>query len=353
MNILVLAGGLSPERNVALSTGAMVTQALRSKGHNVALVDCFMGLQENVTFDEQCKKDIPESWFSVAKEAPKLKEIARSRGGDNSILGPGVLDLCKCADVVWLALHGGSGEDGRIPALLDLLGISYTGSDYLASGLAIRKDLAKTVVQTAGVRTPHWQFVTVDSQEAADKLLAEVKAPIVVKIPDGGSSVGVYVCKTQDELKAAVNENIGERLLIEEFIQGREIQMAFLRDKALPSIEIVANKEFYDYESKYQKGIATEITPADILPEQEEEMADMLLKVAKALNLYTYSRADFIIDGAGRIYFIEINSLPGMTATSLVPQEAAAAGISFPDLCEMIAEDGMKRRVGVAEYLDL
>lgn len=352
MKILVLAGGLSNERNVSLASGAMVTNALRKKGHETALVDLFMGVGDDATFESLSKKDVPSEWLTVAVKAPDLKEIINSREyKSDSVFGKNVLDLCREADIVFIAMHGGCGEDGRIQAALDMFGIPYTGSDYLASAIAMNKDLAKELVLTAGVRTPEWKRIFIEDGASVDKIMSETAVPVVVKVPDSGSSVGVYIAKSEDELKNALNQNIGHTVMIEQYISGKEIQMAFLEEKPLPSIEIVANSEFYNYESKYQKGIATEITPADITEEQEAEMGEILMKVVNAIGLRTYSRADFIIDGEGNIWFIEINSLPGMTSTSLVPQEARAAGIEFEDLCEIIVTDGISRNVGTQKYL--
>ena len=349
MKILVLAGGLSNERNVSLASGAMAARALRERGHQVGLVDLFVGEEDGVTFDALAARELPEAWFSAAPKATDLEAVRKARGYEsNALIGRNDIELCKAVDVVFLALHGGAGEDGRLQATLDLFGIPYTGSNYLASGLAMNKDITKILVAEAGVKTPGWQRTVVRDERHIQELMETLPVPCVVKIPDSGSSVGVYIAKNKDELRAALNATIGCKVLIEQFVKGREIQMAFFRENALPSIEIVPLDKFYTYESKYTKGAAIETTPADITPDQEKRMGEALMKVARALNLYTYSRADFIIDEAGEIWFIEINTLPGMTATSLVPQEAAAAGIGFGELCEMIAMDGLNRPAGLS-----
>ncbi len=347
MNVLVLAGGYSPERNVSLSSGAMIAGALRKKGYRTALVDSYIGTADDCDLADLLDEEICEEWKSISTEVPDLDALKEAHPEcGNALIGPNVLRLCRQADVVFLALHGGCGEDGRLPALLDVLGVHYTGSDYLGSGLAMNKHLTKVISRSAGVRVPDWEIRRMTDDAAIERAVKEVNVPIVVKILNGGSSIGVYIAKTKEEFSDALQKNRGAVLIFEQYIEGREIQMGFLNDQALPSIEIVVQKDFYNYENKYQKGLAREQTPAEILPEQEKEMSEMLLAVAHALNLHVYSRADFIIDREGKIWFIEINTLPGMTQTSLLPQEAAAAGVSFEDLCEIIVQEAREKKVG-------
>ena len=228
MKIVVLAGGLSPERNVSLSSGAMVCQALRDRGHQVALVDLFFGLDD---WDKEPEAlygaPIPEEFLHVSRQAPDLDQVRASRKTQSpSAIGPGVLDLCAGADVVYLALHGACGEDGRIQAALDLLGVPYTGSGYLGSAIAMDKDLTKQLV-AGKVTTPKWQTVTV-TEENVDALTAETQLPVVVKPIASGSSIGVFIAKTRQELRHALTESIrlGGRTVLEQYVQGREIQVA-------------------------------------------------------------------------------------------------------------------------------
>ena len=241
------------------------------------------------------------------------------------------------ADIVFLALHGRIGEDGRVQATLDLLGIPYTGSGYLGSAIAMDKDLTKRIVAPLGVKTPAWMLVESDGMDI-DAVIAQAKLPCVVKPDDSGSSIGVSIANDAAELRTALEAAAreGSRILIEQYVRGREVQIGILGDKALPSIEIIPAVGFYDYRNKYQPGAAKEITPAEIPAETEQRLADAALTVFRALNLSAYSRADFILDDAGELWFLEINTLPGMTPTSLVPQEAAAVGISYSELCEQI-----------------
>ena len=343
MRVLVLAGGLSPERNVSLSSGAMVCQALRERGHQAALMDLFYGLDGALNGENFYEAPIPDSFKRVAREAPDLEQLRASRPGPSAI-GPGVLEMCARADVVYLALHGACGEDGRIQAALDLLGVPYTGSGCLGSAIAMDKDLTKRLV-AGGVTTPRWEAVSV-TEENLEELVRRTKLPVVVKPIDSGSSIGVYIAKSRGELKRALEESIrlGGRTVIEQYIQGREIQVAVLGDRALPSIEIIPKEGFYDYANKYQPGAATEVCPAQIPAAWERAMGEAALAVFRAIGLSVYARADFIVTPDGTPYFLEINTLPGMTPTSLVPQEAAAAGISYGGLCETIIQKSLEAR---------
>ena len=343
MRVLVLAGGLSPERNVSLSSGAMVCQALRDRGHQVALMDLFYGLDGALNGDNLYVAPIPDTYKRVAREAPDLEQLRASRPGPSAI-GDGVLEMCAGADVVYLALHGACGEDGRIQAALDLLGVPYTGSGCLGSALAMDKDLTKQLV-AGKVKTPQWETVTV-TEDIIEELMGRIKPPVVVKPISSGSSIGVYIAKNKAELKQALEESakLGGRTVIEQYIQGREIQVAVLDGKALPSIEIIPKSGFYDYANKYQPGAASEVCPARIPAEWEKAVGGAALTVFRTLGLSVYARADFIVTSDGTPYFLEINTLPGMTPTSLVPQEAAAAGIDYGNLCDTIIQKSLEAR---------
>ncbi len=346
MKIVVLAGGLSPERNVSLSSGALICQALRQRGHRVALVDLFFGLEGFCGDMEQLyDQPIPESFKRVSRQAPDLKQVRASRTDQSpSAIGPGVLELCAGADIAFLALHGACGEDGRIQATLDLLGVPYTGSGCLPSAIAMDKDLTKRLVE-GQVTTPPWQVVTV-TRDNLDTLTQETQLPVVVKPIDSGSSIGVFIARDKEELHQALesSSSLGGRTILERYVQGREIQVAVLDGKALPSIEIIPKEGFYDYENKYQPGAALEVCPAQIPEQWEKRLGEAALSVFKTVGLSVYARADFIVSEDGTPYFLEINTLPGMTPTSLVPQEAAAVGIDYGTLCEMIIEKSLEAR---------
>ncbi|MCD8376587.1 MAG: D-alanine--D-alanine ligase [Oscillospiraceae bacterium] len=347
MKIVVLAGGLSPERNVSLSTGTMVTEALRQLGHQAVLIDLFFGLEGWQGAPEDCFS-LPsltgEDARRVSAQAPDLEEVRALRQDRSaSQFGPGVLELCRMADAVFLALHGACGEDGRVQAALDLLGVPYTGSGYLGSAIAMDKDLTKRL--TAGlVDTPAWS--TAEYGEDIDALVERAKLPLVVKPVAGGSSIGVSIAHSAGELRAALEWGLvpGGRVVLEQYIRGREIQVGILDGQALPAIEIIPKTGFYDYENKYQPGAAEERCPADIPPQAEARLAQAALAVYSALGLEVYARADFILDGEGTPWFLEINTLPGMTPTSLLPQEAAAAGIGYNQLCQRILDVSLNAR---------
>lgn len=349
MRIVVLAGGLSDERNVSRSSGTMVTAALRERGHQVALIDLYLGMEEyGCSMEELFSAPIPSSWKTVSRTAPDLEALKRNRKlRSASLFGEGVLELCRMADIVFLALHGACGEDGRVQATLETLGIPFTGSGFFAAALAMDKDLTKRLVAPTGVRTPTWEKVTY-TQADIPAIVSRTFLPVVVKPLASGSSIGVSIAHTREELSQALETCIplGGSVVLEQYVSGREIQVAYLVDRALPSIEITPKEGFYDYENKYQPGAAIETTPAPIPPEWEARLASDTKKVFEAIGMAVYARADFIVTPDGTPWFLEINTLPGMTPTSLVPQEAAVVGMSYGDLCETIIRASLAVRKG-------
>ena len=345
MKIVVLCGGLSMERNVSITSGTLICRALREMGHRAVLVDMFYGLEDIDTPMEALFDNLPPLRDARVDEAePNLRAVRAARKWKSpSKVGKGVFELCQLADVVFLGLHGACGEDGRIQAALELLGVPYTGSDYLGSALAMDKNLAKQLAAAAGVRTPKWRIVRYD---CGDTLMQaeEIGLPCVVKPVDSGSSIGVAIAHTQAELSAALEQNrpLG-RAIVEQYVKGREIDVGVLLDRSLPSIEIIPKQGFYDYKNKYQAGATVEICPSPIEPGIEAELQRVALKVHRLLGLRGYSRSDYMVDEHGDVYFLEINTLPGMTPTSLMPQEAAAVGIDFKALCQMILDDAIER----------
>ena len=333
MNIVVLCGGLSPERDVSLSSGLRIASALRSLGHRAALVDMYLGLEGwHGSLDSVFDLPLPDGGYRVAESAPDLAKIQSSRVFQSPILfGEHVLELCRAADLVFLALHGQCGEDGRVQAAFDLLGIPYTGSGAKGSTLAMDKHLTKLIARSAGVLTPDWIFL--GPGEPVDA--GQFRLPCVIKPVSSGSSLGVEIVRSSEQLLPALrsSQSHGSGVLVEDYIAGREIQISILGGVPLPSIEIRPGSGFYDYVHKYQPGAAEEITPSPISPEAEERIAKAALLVYSELGLKGLVRADFILDGDGNAWFLEINTLPGMTPTSLAPQEAAAAGLSYEGLC--------------------
>lgn len=349
MKIVVLAGGMSMERDVSLSSGTKICRALRSRGHQAVLVDMFLGLEgyHGALSDVFDAPDGLCASHSVAREEPDLAAVRASRADKSaSLFGKDVLAVCAMADVVFIALHGTCGEDGRVQATFDLLGIPYTGSGYLGSAVAMDKDLTKRLVRGL-VHTAEWKKYRY-TEEQIDAIVAESELPCVVKPAANGSSIGVSIAHSEAELRTALEQclSLGGEVLIERYIRGRELQVGILGGKALPAIEIIPKTGFYDYANKYQADAALEVCPADIPASWENELRRATEAVFAALGLSVYSRADFIVTDDGTPYFLEINTLPGMTPTSLVPQEAAVAGLSYEDLCEEIVRQSLECRRG-------
>ena len=343
MDIVVLAGGLSTERDVSLTTGNMVTQALREKGHRVILLDVFLGyhdteedIRDIFAHSEQASvtvKGIPEI-------APDLAQIRSSRKDQSNVFfGPNVIAMCRMADIVFLALHGENGENGKIQAAFDLYGIKYTGTGYLGSAICMNKKIAKQFFRQAGVPCP--QGISMKKSERADRFAKTgLTLPCVVKPNCGGSSIGVSIVRSEQEYTQALDEAFSyeDEILIEEYIEGREFSVGVIEKKALPVIEIAPIEGFYDYRNKYKAGSAVETCPAELPEEVTKEMQRYAELVSEQIGLDTYARVDFLLDSENRMYCLEVNTLPGMTPTSLLPQEAAAVGMSFPEMCQRLNE---------------
>ena len=345
MNIVVLCGGLSPERDVSLSSGRRAAEALRSLGHRAVLVDMYFGLEGyDGPLDAAFDLPLPEPG-AVGTAGPDLEAVRSARAMSSaSLFGERVLELCGSADLVFLALHGQCGEDGRVQAAFDLLGIRYTGSGYLASALAMNKHAAKLIVRSIGLRTADWRYFHGGELSDPAAAAAGLPVPCVVKPVDSGSSLGVEIVRDRAGLIPAIENaaRSGSGVLAEDFISGREIQISVLSGRALPSIEIRPGDGFYGYREKYQPGAAVELSPAPIPPEAERELAACAVAAYKALGLKSLARADFILDGEGRFWFLEFNTLPGLTPTSLAPQEAAAAGMTYEELCAEIVNSAFE-----------
>ncbi len=254
-----------------------------------------------------------------------------------------MLELCQDCDVVFLAFHGQCGEDGRVQAAFDLLGIPYTGAGYLSNAMAMDKDLTKRLVR-GEVPTPNWVLVEY-TQADIDRLTQDTAVPCVVKPVASGSSIGVSVVHDRSALRSALELGLrhGGKCVIEDFIKGREFSVGVLDGKALPPIEIVPKVGFYDYENKYQAGASEEICPAHLSDGDTATLQRYAEKVFEIIGLSVYSRIDFMRDEAGQFWLLEANTLPGMTPTSLMPQEAAAVGMDYPTLCQHIIDSSLKQ----------
>lgn len=351
MKIVVLGGGISTERHVSLVTGTSVCRALRSLGHRAIFVDLFMGLEDYAGALEDAF-DAPDGFIgrvSIGKTAPDLERVrAERRDQSPSRIGKGVLEICRLADCVFLGLHGADGEDGKIQAALDLLGVPYTGSGPLASAMAMDKAVAKRLMEGAGVLTPKWRELSYTEADIP-RLSAELPVPCAVKVVSGGSSLGVALPDTRAELEEALREllRFRSRVIVEEKISGREITQPILDGRYMSAIEIVPPEgSYFDYVAKYQSGAegAQEICPARITESERRAIGEAALRVHRALGLSVYSRVDFILDAEGRPWCLEVNTLPGMTPNSLIPRAAAAEGMSFAELCERIVTLSLEER---------
>lgn len=347
MNILVLAGGISPERNVSLSSGSLIASALARRGHRVYLADIYTGVEDaRVQSDPRALfTDAPVSSMTVGQAVPDLASVKAAAGGREELIGPGIMELCRAADVVFIALHGAMGENGQLQATLDNFHIPYTGTGYIGSLLAMDKDLSKTMFRRHGVPTPDWVYYEAGRATAED-ILAKIGLPCVIKPCSCGSSVGVSIVRTEEQLAdaLALAHRYESHILAERLIVGREITMAVFDGEALPPVEIIPKDGFYDYKNKYQAGCTLELCPAPLTGAQLDRLAETAKRAFAALRLSDYARGDFIMDGEGQFWCLEFNTLPGMTPTSLLPQEAEAVGVSYDELCERIARMGLRKR---------
>lgn len=346
MKIVVLAGGLSTERDVSFKTGDMVAKALRENGHQVILLDVFMGYSdktEDVTGIFDRAEEISVKVEGIPEIAPDIEKVKASRKDQsNCFFGPNVIEICQMADIVFMALHGENGENGKIQAAFDLFGIRYTGTGYLSSAIAMDKGLSKQFFHYNEIPTPAGFTL---KREDADTNKLGINYPCVVKPCCGGSSVGVTIVQKESELKAALDEAFRweEEVVIEAYVKGREFSVGVIDYKALPIIEIAPIEGFYDYKNKYKAGSAVETCPAELPEEITKKMQGYAEKVARVIGLNTYSRTDFLLSENNEIFCLEANTLPGMTPTSLLPQEANVIGMNFNQLCEKIIEISLQK----------
>lgn len=342
MNIVVLAGGISTERDVSLISGKMIYRAVKKNGHKAILLDVFLGYNGSVDGIFDRDEDWEAQVKGISETNPDIEAVKALRPDwKKQFFGPNVIALCQAADVVFMALHGENGENGKIQACFDLMGITYTGTDYVSSALCMDKGLSKDMFAQYGVPTPKGIRIKKGQQDPGT-----VPFPCIVKACCGGSSVGVSIARNSEEYEAAKAESFryDNEAIVEQYIEGREFSVGVLDGKALPIIEIAPLSGFYDYKNKYQAGSTIETCPADLSPEKTAEMQKYAETAFRALRLRNYARMDFMMGKAGDIYCLEANTLPGMTPTSLLPQEAAAVGISYEQLCEKLIEVSLRER---------
>ncbi len=334
MKIVVLAGGTSTERDVSLISGSMIYKALKKNGHQAILLDVYLGYEGDTEGIFERETDWAAKVGKIAEKNPDLEAVKAMRpDGAKNFFGPNVLKLCQSADAVFMALHGANGEDGKIQACFELMGIPYTGTDFVSSAMAMDKGITKDIFKAWGIPTP--VGIRLQKGETEEE---KVPYPCIVKACCGGSSVGVCVAHNDAEYEQAKAEAFlyDDQVVIEQYIEGREFSVGVMKGKALPVIEIAPKCGFYDYKNKYQAGSTVETCPAELCEEKTKEMQGIAEKVFRALRLKNYARMDFMMSLEGELFCLEANTLPGMTPTSLLPQEAAAMGISFEELCEQI-----------------
>jgi len=330
MNVVVLAGGISTERDVSLNTGINVLKALQERGVNAKLLDLFLGYENDIKSFFN-KDNYIDNEYVINDNSPILSDILSKRNNSNELFGPNVLNICKKADMVFIALHGKDGENGKVQATFDLLGIKYTGTGYLGSAIAMNKYVTKQLLVLNNIKTPNYKYYR------KGDIIPKYKEPVVIKPTSGGSSVGVSICFNEEEYNKAIDLafSFEDELLIEDYIKGREFSIGILGNMVLPPIEIIPKEGFYDYKNKYQKGLTDEICPANIDIKTTNNLKALAKKVFDILKLEVYGRIDVILKD-NEFYVLEANSLPGLTSMSLLPQEANKAGINYFDLCMKI-----------------
>jgi D-alanine-D-alanine ligase len=338
MKIAVLFGGTSEERDVSIASAAQIIPALRALGHDVFAVDTATGRLPAA--DEQRLLT-----SRVAPAPPSSVDMALVRARAITF-APAATDI-RSADVVFIALHGGAGEDGRLQAMLDLAGMAYTGSNHIASAAAMDKDLAKRLFRTVDIPTADWLMAPVTALDV-EKALGW---PAIVKPSKQGSTVGLTLVRSAADLDGAINQAYAfdDEVMVEKFIPGREFTVGVLDGVALPVGEIFSPGDVFDYQSKYQVGGAREVFPADLPQIESTLLQEYSLRAHRVLKLGAYSRIDFRRDASGAFWCLEANSLPGMTATSLLPQAAKVAGIDFPELLDRICKGAIRRRLSFSE----
>ena len=326
MKIAVLLGGDSPERDVSLHSGENIIKALQSKGHDVYAFDPAMDTEQLV--------------LKLPLNAQKKEKILKSSIFNGYYQNIQLLKLLN-PDVVFNGLHGGKGENGVVQALLDTLGMAYTGSGFESCLLAMDKDVSKLLLMREKMPTP--KFIRLRSIDDPISL-SGLNFPLIVKPADGGSTIGLSLIDSETEMPKAVSRafEYGSKVIVEEYIRGKEIAAGVLAGKALPLVHIVPKHDIYDYECKYTSGMSDYIVPADISTSITELIKQMARETYNLLNCKSYARIDFLVTSEGDAYILEANTLPGMTATSLFPKAAQAQGMDFESLIDYIVRDALK-----------
>lgn len=333
MKIVVLMGGDSTEREVSLVTGDQISKALTENGHEVIKID------PSASRDEQTAlNDTNRHWIGI--DYPDFNLLPAHQG---SLYLKNILITKRLKpDVVFNALHGGKGENGIVQGMLDAAEILYTGSNRLASTLAMEKDISKQYFQRANIPAP--KGTVLNRPGASRKNLKQLRLPLVIKPNDQGSTIGLHIIQTEDQIEPALSEafRYSSKVIVEEYIAGREITVGILKTRALPVLEIIPKHSLYDYECKYSDGMSAYQVPAELEDSLAKSIQALALKAHRVLGCSGYSRVDFRLNNENQAFILEVNTLPGMTGTSLVPKAAKAAGINFNALVETIVEEALK-----------
>ncbi|MBI5403819.1 MAG: D-alanine--D-alanine ligase [Ignavibacteriae bacterium] len=338
MKIALLAGGISSEREVSLASARAILMALRENGHEVKVIDPVFGaekISEEIIFKDLVSKEYPskEIMDKLLKESrKKVIECVNS-------------DLFDDVGLAFLGLHGKYGEDGRIQTLLELRGIKYTGSDILSSAVAMNKNVTKMIFRNCGILTADWIVLSKKDEINTEDIVRRISLPFVVKPNDEGSTVGLTIVKEKSGIKDAVELGFSytDSIMIEKYVKGRELTVSILGDKAYPLIEIKPKEGFYDYHHKYTKGMTEYICPAEINEDIAKKAQELALKAYHSLGCSVYSRVDFLLTDSEELFCLEVNTLPGMTALSLVPKAVGVTGMDFNMLIENIIALSLKK----------
>jgi len=353
MKLVVLLGGNTPEREVSLRSGAGIGRALSELGHDVTLLDTGTG---RILPDPETAQALGSGLVAVDATGHAAEDSAAlpaTPGGGSGSLDVYVKSIPRTADLVFIALHGGDGENGVLQAVLDLARIPYTGSGVLASAVSMDKSLSKRIFRDLGIPTPDWIELEAPADPSApwrppvgtEEIRSLGGLPLIVKPNDQGSSVGITVVHRIEQLEPAIQEarRFGRLILVEAYIEGREVTVAVLDDRAFPVVEIIPEGGFYDYQRKYTAGASRYEVPAKLPPEITERIIALGRESCRALRCSGIARVDFRLAEDGTPYCLEVNTVPGMTETSLVPKAAGAAGLSYRDLVQAIVESAPAR----------
>ena len=334
MKIAVLLGGISAERNISMLSGRAITFALRELGHDVKAIDPAKGANGSLSDDEL-----------NAATAASVTQEELDKFSSRAVMECVTSGQLDDVDIAFIALHGKYGEDGYIQSLLDMQGVPYSGSGMLASGIAMDKALSKLLFQVSGIPTAYWINVEPDLAEdhmALEQVRREVNGPVVVKPNDQGSTVGLTIVDSGsiDDLAKAIKlaGQYSNSIMIERYIEGRELTVAVLGGDALPVVEIEPKEGIYDYENKYTQGKTEYHCPADISEEVRDHIMSLAVTAHQVVGCEAYSRVDFMLNEDNVPVCLEVNTVPGFTELSLVPMAAREAGVEFGALCEEIIE---------------